>query len=110
MILKNKLIIYTAVLGFFGFIDSLYLTISHYKNITPPCTIHGCETVLTSPYSMIGPIPMALFGVIFYVMIILLCLLILIEGKKELLRFLHFTVFVGFMVSVVLFLIQALII
>jgi uncharacterized membrane protein len=108
--LNNKLIIYSTVLGFFGFLDSLYLTVLHFKNIIPPCTIHGCDAVLTSTYSMIGPIPLALIGVIFYLAVILTCLLILIEDKKELLRFFHFTVLVGFLFSVVLFLIQALII
>jgi uncharacterized membrane protein len=110
MILKNKLIIYSLVLGFFGFLDSLYLTISHYKNIVPPCTIHGCETVLTSSFSMIGPVPLALFGVLFYLTIIIVSLLIVVEGRKQLLKFFHFTVLVGFLFSVMLFLIQALII
>jgi uncharacterized membrane protein len=104
--LNNKLLIYSGVLGFFGFLDSLYLTISHYKNIVPPCSLQGCEKVLTSPYSMIGPFPLALFGVLFYLTVILTCLLILIEGKKKLLKFFHFVVLVGFLFSVVLFFIQ----
>jgi uncharacterized membrane protein len=109
-LLAGKLILYSAVLGFFGFLDSLYLTILHYKNIIPPCSLHGCETVLSSHYSMVGPIPLALFGVLFYLTIILVCLLILIEGKKQLLQFFHFVVIVGFLFSVVLFFIQFLII
>src|ERR1035437_3774679 len=108
--MENKFILYSTILGFFGFLDSLYLTILHYRNIVPPCTIHGCELVLTSTYSMIGPIPLALFGVIFYIAVILVCLLVLIEGKKQFLKFFHFAVLVGFLFSVVLFLIQALII
>ncbi len=108
--LVNKFILYSLLLGFFGFLDSAYLTILHYRNIIPPCTIHGCEAVLTSTYSMVGPIPLALLGVIFYLTVIIVCLLIVIEGKRQLLRFFHFTVLVGFFVSVVLFLIQALII
>ena len=105
--LDNKFIIYSLILGFFGFLDSLYLTIVHYKNIVPPCSLHlGCEKVLTSSFSMIGPIPMALMGVIFYVAVIILCLLVLIEGKKQLLKFFHFSVLVGFLFSVVLFFIQ----
>ena len=105
-LIKHKLILYSAVLAFFGFLDSLYLTILHYKNIVPPCSLHGCEKVLNSIYSMIGPFPLALFGVLFYLTVILTCLLILIEGRKELVKFFHFTVLVGFLFSVVLFLIQ----
>jgi len=106
-LIKNKLILYSAVLAFFGFLDSLYLTIVHYKNIIPPCSLHfGCETVLNSRYSMIGPIPLALLGVIFYLTVIIVSLLILIEGLKQLLKFFHFVVAVGLLVSIVLFFIQ----
>jgi uncharacterized membrane protein len=105
--MENKFILYSIILGFFGFLDSLYLTIAHYRNLVPPCSVNfGCEKVLTSTFSMIGPIPMALMGVIFYMMIILLCLLVLIEGKKQFLKFFHFVVLVGFLFSVVLFFIQ----
>lgn len=107
--LNNRLIFYSAILAFLGFLDSLYLTVAHYKNLVPPCTIHGCEAVLTSSFSMIGPIPLALFGVLFYLTVIIVCLLIVIEKKNELLKFFHFTVLVGFLFSVVLFLIQFLI-
>jgi uncharacterized membrane protein len=104
--LANKFILYSAILGFFGFLDSLYLTILHYRNIIPPCTIHGCETVLTSAYSMIGPFPLALFGVLFYLTVIIVSLLIVVEGRKQFLKFFHFAVLVGFLFSVVLFFIQ----
>jgi uncharacterized membrane protein len=55
---------------------------------------------------MAGPIPVALLGVIFYLAVIVICLLILIEGMKQLLRFFHFVAAVGFLVSLVLFFIQ----
>ena len=106
-LIKNKLILYSAILAFFGLLDSAYLTITHYKNIIPPCSVHfGCETVLTSTYSMIGPIPLALLGVVFYLTVIIVSLLILIEGRSELLKFFHFVVAIGLLVSIVLFLIQ----
>jgi uncharacterized membrane protein len=106
-LIKNKLILYSAILAFFGFLDAAYLTISHYKNIIPPCSIQfGCEKVLNSAYSMVGPIPVALLGVVFYLTVIIVSLLILIEGMKQLLKFFHFVAAVGFLVSVVLFFIQ----
>src|ERR1035437_2098467 len=106
-LIKNKLILYSAILAFFGFLDAAYLTISHYKNIIPPCSVHfGCETVLTSAYSMVGPIPVALLGVIFYLTVIIVCLLVLIEGMKQFLRFFYFLAAVGLLVSIVLFFIQ----
>ena len=54
-------------LAFLGFADAAYLTADHYFSLPLPCTVtHGCETVLTSPYSMVGPIPLATLGIWFY--------------------------------------------
>src|SRR3989338_1798276 len=84
-LIKSNLFIILLALSFLGFLDSVYLTILHYKNAFPPCSItSGCEKVLTSAYSMLGPMPIALFGSIFYPL-----------------------VFVGFIVSVILFGVQA---
>jgi uncharacterized membrane protein len=105
-LIKNKLIVYSLLLTFLGFVDSAYLTLTHYKNIIPPCSLQGCEKVLTSAYSMVGPIPVALLGAIFYLTVILVCLLILIEGTQQLLRVFHFVVAAGFLFSIVLFFIQ----
>lgn len=106
-LIKNKLILYSTILAFFGFLDAGYLTVLHYKNIIPPCSIQfGCEKVLTSAYSMVGPIPVALLGVVFYLTVIIVSLLILIEGRNELLKFFHFVAAVGLLVSIVLFFIQ----
>lgn len=105
---KNKLILYSLIVAFLGFIDSTYLTILHYKNIIPPCTVtSGCETVLTSKYSMIGPIPVSLTGTLFYLAVIAVCLLILTNPKKLLLNAFYGLSAVGFVVSLVLIYIQA---
>lgn len=61
------------LLAFLGFFDASYLTILHYKNVIPPCSFaHGCETVLTSKYATLFNIPVALFGSIFYLTLIIL--------------------------------------
>lgn len=50
-----------------GVADSILLTIEHYKALTLPCTFsHGCETVLTSKWASVGPLPTSALGVIFY--------------------------------------------
>jgi uncharacterized membrane protein len=107
---NNKFIFYSLILAFLGFLDSAYLTISHYKNIIPPCTIHGCDTVLTSSFSMIGPIPLALLGALFYLGMMVLCLLILVEGMKQVLKLFYIGAIWGFVFSVFLFLLQWLVI
>src|SRR5690348_14780226 len=69
--MKSKLIGGAIILSFLGFLDAAYLTILHYKNVIPPCSIaHGCETVLTSQYATLGPIPIALLGVFFYLVVL----------------------------------------
>ncbi|MBI2036879.1 MAG: vitamin K epoxide reductase family protein [Candidatus Liptonbacteria bacterium] len=63
-----------AVLAGVGFLDSLYLTVSHYRNVSPVCgPLVGCETVLSSPYAtLIGGTPNALWGVLYYLVLIAL--------------------------------------
>ncbi len=82
---QSYLLIGGIILSFLGFLDATYLTIVHYKNVLPPCSIaHGCEIVLTSKYAMLGPLPVALIGVLFYLtMIVLLGLTIQNYSSSE---------------------------
>jgi len=97
------------VLGFVGFLDAAYLTIIHYKDEIPPCTVtNGCETVLTSSFSEVFGIPIALFGAFFYISIMALSLLLITKtGPKKLIsNLLVLDAVAGFVVSVVLIYIQ----
>lgn len=107
-LIKNKLIVYSLILGFLGFIVATYLTILHFKNALPPCHLtSNCERVLTSQFASIGPIPLALLGSLFYLAVIILCLLIITNYKKLFLDAFYITAIVGFAVSIVLLLVQA---
>lgn len=56
-----------GLLSVAGLADSLLLTFEHYKALTLPCSFtNGCETVLSSQWSQVGPIPLSLLGVGFY--------------------------------------------
>jgi len=61
---------FVIILSIAGLIDSLYLTWSHYNNIIPPCESSSlfvdCGKVLTSRYSIVFGVPLALIGAIFY--------------------------------------------
>ena len=49
-----------------------YLTYVHYAGLRPICGIsHGCETVQTSSYASLLGIPVALLGLITYVLILI---------------------------------------
>jgi len=61
--------------GVIGFVDSSYLSVLHYKNVIPPCSLGECETVLTSQYATIFGIPNALLGVFYYLAVIVFSIL-----------------------------------
>jgi uncharacterized membrane protein len=70
------------VIAALGFVDAAYLTVEHYVNAIPPCSIGSCETVLTSPYSSVFGIPVSLLGAIFFFLVLIL-LKIYVDSKKE---------------------------
>jgi uncharacterized membrane protein len=83
-----------------GFADSTYLAIQHFQNEIPPCTVGGCESVLTSQYAQVFGIPMSLLGAIYY-LVMLVLLFLFVDTKKEILLRLHGILsVVGFLASV----------
>ncbi len=64
----------SIILALAGFLDATYLTVEHFTNAIPPCSVGGCEQVLTSPYASMLGVPVALIGLIFYAAILLLCM------------------------------------
>ena len=63
---KTLAIVFLA-LAIVGFLVSTYLTIEHFLGEIPPCSItSGCETVLTSKWSAILGIPVALLGAFYF--------------------------------------------
>ena len=107
---KNKLILYSAIVAFLGFLDATFLTIEHFKNTIPPCTTGGCEVVLTSEYSVIFGIPLALLGSLFYLSVIILCVLILTNFKEIFLKLFYLLAGWGLIFSLFLLALQAFVI
>ena len=104
---RNNLSIASIIFGFLGFLDATYLTILHYKNAFPPCTVTGgCETVLTSQYSVILGVPISLLGSLFYLLIIFFGLAVFLNKRKVFAHGLFLTAFSGLFVSAVLFFVQ----
>lgn len=62
----------STVLGVAGVGIAGYLTYVHYAGLQPICGIsHGCETVQTSSYASLFGAPVALLGLITYVLILI---------------------------------------
>lgn len=83
----NKKGILEALMVFAGIgaLDALYLTYEHYAGTIPPCTVGGCETVLTSPYATVYGFPISLLGALFYVSMIFVAF-VLRKNRNRLLR------------------------
>lgn len=95
------------VVAFLGFADSTYLTVQHYLNTIPPCSVvQGCEEVLTSKYATVAGIPVALGGVLYYLAVVFLALWYLVQRPNERPRLLFPLTIVGFLVTLYLVYLQ----
>lgn len=59
-----------------GFVIAGYLTLTHFQAATLGCPLGGgivnCQDVLTSPYATIGPVPVSVFGLVWFAVMALL--------------------------------------
>ena len=71
-LVPNKYLLGAFVLfAFIGFLDTSYLTISHFTGAEVNCSIvEGCNEVLASKYSSIFGIPLALLGLLHYTILL----------------------------------------
>ena len=83
MLTKPRLIlVLIAVFAFLGFLDATYLTIKHYQGVLPPCSVSGCENVLTSRYATVGTLPISLLGSVYYLLVMGLSILKALNPKS----------------------------
>ena len=99
---KNKLIYLIAVLALIGFLDSLYLSASHYSQSIHCSIVSGCQEVLASSYSEIMGVPIAFGGVVFYLFILINALLYIDRPNKWSFRSLAYVPIAGFLFSLYL--------
>ena len=89
-----------AGIAFIGLIDSVYLTTTHYSGETPLCTaMEGCDEVALSDYATIGPFPVALYGAVFYAVMIIVSFVWLDIRKAMVIRVLPFLTVPAFLFS-----------
>ncbi len=103
----RKVVALPLVVALLGFADASYLAIEHFQGTIPPCSIGGCATVLTSAYSTISGIPIALLGALYY-LVILVGLFAYIDARNQkILRFTLILTTFGFLMSLWLVFVQA---
>ena len=82
--ISNILITILHLLPIVGFTDATYLTVEHYSGGNIVCGIfRGCDVVNTSKYATVIGMPLALFGMVYYFMLIILASLYYSTRKKE---------------------------
>ena len=88
------------ILSFVGFLDATYLTAKHYIGLELNCILFkGCEQVTTSAYAMVGGVPVALLGALYYLTVFLLFILYLDTKREIFLRIATLFTPLGFLVS-----------
>ena len=98
--ISNWLIIPFIAIALLGFIDALYLSISHIQGTNLVCSIlDGCDVVTNSQFSMWGPVPVAFAGMFYYLSVFFFAFLAYTTKKENIFKFtLLLTVF-GFLFS-----------
>lgn len=110
---SNKLIYTFGLIALGGFLDAVYLTAAHYTQSINCSVISGCQEVLTSSYSEIFGIPLALLGALYYLFLIINTLLYIDHKNKWSKKIISYLPTFGFLFSLyliylMLFQIQAL--
>ena len=107
----TKLVFGLLAVAPIGFADATYLTVEHYVNAIPPCSlISNCEKVLTSPYSTVFGVPLALLGALYYLAVIIGLVAYFDSKNDRLLTAVAACTTIGLLVSVWLVLLQLVVI
>lgn len=110
---QKPLYILILVLGFIGFADATYLTATHFMDAPPGCgESGGCGEVTSSEYSTMFGVPVALFGVLYYLSVIFMSLFWLDRGPGFISKIIPMLTLPGFLFScwfvyVMLFVLEA---
>lgn len=101
--MNKKILLLILFLAIVGMVDSGYLTFEHYSSYVPPCktgfTLIDCGVVLRSKFSTILGIPVALFGVGYYLFVFIQALLAIFRKRKVWRLTLFLTSCMGLIVS-----------
>lgn len=97
-------------MSFLGFADASYLTADHFFKLPLPCSFtSGCDTVLTSRFATVDGIPIALFGVLYYLAVLFCAIYLYTSDQKNIrvARLMLLITTIGFITTSYLFYLQA---
>ena len=97
-----------VVLALAGSLISFYLTLTHYRDLIPPCYVtSGCESVVTSRYATVLGIPLALIGTLYFVVMFYLGIALTTGHRGLVVRAYDLLAFGGVLAAAALVLLQA---
>jgi len=103
----NKIYFIFPIFALIGFIDSVYLAAKYYSGNISCSLISGCQEVLSSPYSEIAGVPVALLGALYYLFILIAIMLYIDSQNKWALKIVSVFPTIGFLFSIWLTYLQA---
>ena len=74
---------YLIALALVGIADTFYLAYNEFMNIAPSCLLAGCDVVLAHPLSELLGIPLAYWGLVYYVYMLGLVTLLALEPRSK---------------------------
>lgn len=106
-----RLLIAIGVIALLGIVNAGYLAYIALEGVAPTCTlIKGCELVAASPYARVFGIPLALFGVLFYTLVLAFALWGIRAAQARVARFILPLTALGFLLSLYFLYLQAFVI
>lgn len=106
--ISRRVILAVLTLSLIGFVDASYLTAEYFSGGEPYCSfLEGCSTVTQSKYAAVGPIPVSLLGLLFYISVFFSAFIYKEIESKLAFKFLLLLASAGFAVSLLLTYIQA---
>jgi len=110
---KQKITIFTFLaLSLAGILDTFYLTLNKLQHSDVACSIlEGCDVVLNSAYSMVGPVPLAAIGFFYYLFIFFGSLFYLSRpNNKKIFKLVKWVTILGLLFSLYFLYLQAFVI
>jgi uncharacterized membrane protein len=72
-----------AAIALLGAVNTAYLTINRFTNTVTACPTSGCEQVLTSPYATVFGLPLALYGLLAYLAMLVFAVVPLVVKPEQ---------------------------
>jgi len=110
-IIPNIFLFGITLIGFTGFLDSVYLTAKRFIGGPIPCFVFtGCDTVAQSPYALLFGVPLSALGIFYYLSVILLAIFYFETKQQGAMKLFSVFSVVGFLASVYFVYLQAFVI